>query len=408
MAVYLRAAWSLGPTQNRYIFSSDGGDQFTGRVLAGLPILDKKFAVIAPHFRIQPTTSQLMQFLPNYSRYPPNFIDVVPWLYASLIHHFTWLDNNLSESHPLRFSAVWRTGIPRSEEERAALIDCPVGVACNGKVQATGVPLALSTTIAVSDLATKLGNLEGRFEQFKEEMKQQVSSLASQLPTAVADHILKHFDVNGAVPLTEDFVRSSVQQVERNLSAKLDEFLALISSQSAVSASSPHGEQASVSDGPFTNFQWGNRVWNPVPEHFAFPSCSVTNIWDMWFYGDPSTGVHPLRKIVPKIHLDTCHQQNFSRAKGVVHAILDRAVQQGLLEEASKAKKMERSQLASIFAISFDVLLQEIDAADAAARANAPQDEPARKKRRVEDRDTGKLFYNTIYKDLTAFKLISK
>jgi len=154
--VYLRAAWSLGPTQNRYIFSSDGGDQFTGRVLAGLPILDKKFAVIAPHFRIQPTTSQLMQFLPNYSRYPPNFIYVLPWLYASLIHHFTWLDNNLSESHPLRFSAVWRTGIPRSEEERTALIDCPVGVACNGKVQATGVPLALSTTIAVSDLTKNL------------------------------------------------------------------------------------------------------------------------------------------------------------------------------------------------------------------------------------------------------------
>ena len=35
-SVCLRAGWSLGPVQGRYIFSGPGGDQFVGRAAAGL------------------------------------------------------------------------------------------------------------------------------------------------------------------------------------------------------------------------------------------------------------------------------------------------------------------------------------------------------------------------------------
>ena len=48
--VYLRAGWSLGNVQDRYIFAGAGGDQIVGRAAAGLPITDMRFAVLAPHF----------------------------------------------------------------------------------------------------------------------------------------------------------------------------------------------------------------------------------------------------------------------------------------------------------------------------------------------------------------------
>ena len=38
VAVYLRAGWSIGNTQDRYIFSGAGSDQIVGRAVCGLPI----------------------------------------------------------------------------------------------------------------------------------------------------------------------------------------------------------------------------------------------------------------------------------------------------------------------------------------------------------------------------------
>ena len=40
--VYLRAGWSLGTTQDRYIFAGPGGDQLVGRAVCGLPINGKE------------------------------------------------------------------------------------------------------------------------------------------------------------------------------------------------------------------------------------------------------------------------------------------------------------------------------------------------------------------------------
>ena len=49
-SIYLRAGWSLGPVQNRYIFQGPGGDQFVGRAAAGLNVNKAEFAQLPPHF----------------------------------------------------------------------------------------------------------------------------------------------------------------------------------------------------------------------------------------------------------------------------------------------------------------------------------------------------------------------
>ena len=48
--VYLRAGWSLGNVQDRYIFAGSGGDQIVGRAISGLPLNDMRFATLPPHF----------------------------------------------------------------------------------------------------------------------------------------------------------------------------------------------------------------------------------------------------------------------------------------------------------------------------------------------------------------------
>ena len=49
VAVWLRAGWSLGSVQSRYIFESSGGDQFVGRAATGLDINSLEFSCLPPH-----------------------------------------------------------------------------------------------------------------------------------------------------------------------------------------------------------------------------------------------------------------------------------------------------------------------------------------------------------------------
>ena len=49
--IWLRAGWSLGPVQSRYIFEGAGGDQFVGRAATGISLSDPAFANLPPHFK---------------------------------------------------------------------------------------------------------------------------------------------------------------------------------------------------------------------------------------------------------------------------------------------------------------------------------------------------------------------
>ena len=50
VCVYLRAGWTLGRVQDRYILGGPGGDQLTGRAASGLPINKQEFSMLPQHF----------------------------------------------------------------------------------------------------------------------------------------------------------------------------------------------------------------------------------------------------------------------------------------------------------------------------------------------------------------------
>ncbi|ETV66759.1 hypothetical protein, variant 3 [Aphanomyces astaci] len=111
--VWLRACWSLGGVQGRYIFEGSGGDQFEGRAATGLNVNDVEFGALPPHFgqsvSLSPAQKELI--LPVYSSfYPATFRSTVPYLLASLVHHHAWLKSTLHHSHPLFLYHVWLSG----------------------------------------------------------------------------------------------------------------------------------------------------------------------------------------------------------------------------------------------------------------------------------------------------------
>ncbi|KAG6943542.1 hypothetical protein JG687_00018389 [Phytophthora cactorum] len=50
VSVCLRWGWSLGGVQDRYFRYESAGDQYLGRVVAGLTVNQSAFAMLPPHF----------------------------------------------------------------------------------------------------------------------------------------------------------------------------------------------------------------------------------------------------------------------------------------------------------------------------------------------------------------------
>ena len=140
--IWLRAGWSLGPVQSRYIFEGVGGDQFVGRAATGISSSDPDFAILPPHFHDTngPVISvqEWEDILPGFSSfYPENFRVALPCLLASLAYHHDWLLETLLPNHPLFFQRIWTSGILQRLRPKVL-----TGVFHNdvSRMNATGVP----------------------------------------------------------------------------------------------------------------------------------------------------------------------------------------------------------------------------------------------------------------------------
>jgi len=116
--VFLRAGWSLGNVQDRYLFAGAGGDQLTGRVLSGLPFTDSSFSSLPPHF-VQDGLDRIQwaSILPPYARLPETFKRALPCLLASICYHEQWLRSTLPSHHPLFATYLFASGCVNSLKE---------------------------------------------------------------------------------------------------------------------------------------------------------------------------------------------------------------------------------------------------------------------------------------------------
>lgn len=423
VAVYLRAAWSLGPTQCRYVFAGDGGDQFVGRVLAGLPINSIDFAILPPRFDsgFVVSSDELCQFLVNYSRFPNCFRPCLPFLVASLSYHHRWLDENLASTHPLRLSPIWTSGYLTAVKPHVV---CEVGSSNDNLLQATGVPLVISTSLHVANLSNALNDLKSAVSNHFDELNGKLAAFSESIPSTVSKELLATFKIEGANPITESFIEDRIHLSENRLRERLDAIVSLINTVSLVSSThqstSSNGETSTLTSVATFQRNWGGRLWNPVPEGFRFPKkTTVKQMWDLWYKGFPSEGHSPYRQLKPTFHLDRRDFQYHSRAcrvmKALSYLVIDNV---GIAELSSLSKLISASNeiLDIAFQQSFVLLMSKIDEADVAHRSQllsastmglngegTTNCQRIAKKRRFEDRNIGSLTYTTVWDDLNKF-----
>ncbi|KAE9073512.1 hypothetical protein PF010_g25041 [Phytophthora fragariae] len=114
-SVCLRVGWSLGGVQDRYIRYESAGDQYLGRVVAGLPLNRADFAVLPPHFvdnqeiKLRTCVEEMFPTLKKCS----GLQDILKLCIASLVYHHDFLREAMPASHPLLSTFLFR---PRHAE----------------------------------------------------------------------------------------------------------------------------------------------------------------------------------------------------------------------------------------------------------------------------------------------------
>ena len=268
ISIYLRAGWSLGPVQSRYILEGEGGDQLCGRAATGLPLTEVSFANLPPHFlRTEEeclSAEQWEDILPGYSTfYPSTFREVIPYLLASLVYHQTYLAN-LQESnprHPLFLQRVWVSGTLLRLKDK-------VGAGCNrhpvSKMTATGIPPHLVIANRLVDLQSDLLS-----------MKEQIIHKLEQLPETLKHCMLENFQIDGTVPITrhemQDMMKASIDDLKCTIETSMRSMSSRDNDASVPVSAGMTVSNNQVSDiANYTSWTWGGQI-HPVPEGFNFP-----------------------------------------------------------------------------------------------------------------------------------------
>jgi len=310
VSIYLRAGWSLGPVQARYILGGGGGDQLCGRAATGISLNDPAFADLPPHFDLSKgavlTTQEWEEILPGYSTfYPQSFRTVVPFLLASLIHHRKWLEETLPANSVLFNVRVWNSG--KMDELRTKV---HTGRMCHTEtlLSATGIPPHVVLANRMALMQDEIHDLRGELHKAIEE-----------LPPKVRDEIVNNMTIEGVVPITP-------AQINGIMANFRDEVLVAIqNSRSATTAQGSNVPQAVEHDGvlygDYYYWFWGGRM-HPVPESFEFPLCDVHTMWDLWLDGKKSQRIKPYRFLKGYDLTDVTQRARLSKANGLMKTLI--------------------------------------------------------------------------------------
>lgn len=331
ISIFLRAGWSLGQVQDRYLTYADGGDQFCGRVACGLSLNDgDKFSVLPPHFdgQFEISHEYWQTIAPGYDDYPSGFQKCLPYLLASIVYHLQWIcekddDGNgvhVANNHPFFQSRAYLFGNLPSLLCHVLPLNA-TGRCDKTTMTATGIPTFI-------DMSRQLSKLVAENKALTERIEVMEDNLIKKLPVAIASNIKENFHVEG------------IQQLTRNdLTACITEALALhlknaasFHSRAAESESekantgdenSAEGQKLTMTWNGYACWYWRYQLGRPVPLTFEFPLTNVKTVCDIFHFGLPQDNIRPFRFIENAFVFQRHHQQYFCKARVVYDLIVD-------------------------------------------------------------------------------------
>ncbi|KAF0726669.1 hypothetical protein Ae201684_015069 [Aphanomyces euteiches] len=273
VSVYLRAGWTLGPVQGRYIFTGSGGDQFVGRAAAGLDVNTPQFATLPPHFDGRGlTVDEWELILPGYSTWYPN-----------------WLQSALEKSHPFYSCALWRSNIISSLKSR---VQCGVIHNTTTGMRASGIPPHVLLSHQLSFVQNELQNVI-----------KTIREMPQLIATSVNDQ-LQNYQRN---PLSIDSMNDILCQIRTAILKDI------------VSSTSPSTDSAE-SQGSSANSGLMFLPQTPT-QYVSCPTGKISDMWLLWWKGVPEKSQPPLRLLRPKDFEKNADRVNLSKLRRVIEHV---------------------------------------------------------------------------------------
>ncbi|KAF0683756.1 hypothetical protein As57867_024137, partial [Aphanomyces stellatus] len=258
ISVCLRCGWSLGHVVERYMHYEKAGDQFVGRVVAGLPLNTSGFAVLPPHF-----AAENDQFVARAIRvvFPslvghPSLQAVLALCLASLVHHEKFLKVTLPMKHSLLQTALFRG---------TTLIDSlrPRVVLASGVLQPTGLPPYVQIYCQLDENRAAL----------------------TTLPTTVLAGVRELLDEHDLA--TGTVTPAFIENVVSNLYTRLKP----LSPTHTITPTTMPARATSL-------HMWGEKL-HKLPESFEFPTVDTATAWALWLLGKDGVTNFPFKSIEP-------------------------------------------------------------------------------------------------------------
>ena len=274
VSICLRCGWSLGNVMERYFRYEGAGDQFTGRVVAGLPVNSASFAVLPPHFNDQNESvvqNSLILMFPNLAS-TEHLIPVLRLVLASLVFHFDFLLNSLPKNHSLLYTPLFRDGTMRHE-----LAKLLISGVSSKYLTATGIPPHV-------EVYKKLDHNQ---------------NYIMTIPGLVLEGVKQIFKDSGtqSAYITKEYLLETISNAVTTI----------VSTQNAtqpVAALQDHAQ----SNFAFPVHHWGGLL-HKIPENFEFPSVNIYTAWQLWWRGNLAKSTIPYKNI-KSVDLATRKQRN--------------------------------------------------------------------------------------------------
>lgn len=257
VSVCLHCGWSLGGVQDRYFRYEAAGDQFLGRVVAGLPLNDAKFASLPPHFAFDndALVDKCVKTMFPSLETDLNMHKILHLCLASLVYHADYLVDILPKEHPLLATTVF------SNPSLMAALSSRVLTENSTWIRPTGIPPYI--------------------EVYKKFDRQQQSINA--LPDILEARVSKVIEEKGVAAghVTAATLRSVLSSVLAEVGLR--------------QADTTHNVFLPTNTRRDLHF-WGGK-FHILPKDFSFPSIDPLGAWQLWWFGNSKRNYPPYKGI---------------------------------------------------------------------------------------------------------------
>ena len=300
-SVAARGEWSMGKVFDVYWTFAHAGDQYLGRILAGLDPNSANFACIPPHFEEGLENSDINEamnlcfknIMDKNAEELPNIIGILLRFLACMVHHSDYLITTIISKNP----ANKLNQIPIfTDKDLLDRLKKLVSTKATSKIpKASGIPPHTKQIVLMSDL----------INEFAKEREER-SNLFDKMSEIVSEKLEKIAADNGS--LTRSAVKNMFEDefgifktaMSTEISTSVAKSLSVLSLPPALNSLGSVGEEQqnngeAWANGAYKVYSYSGRFFS-VPKNFAFPSdVKRQRAWTLWLKGMDFLTKDPVR-----------------------------------------------------------------------------------------------------------------